>query len=179
MNDYKKLETLFQQHGFTDFKMISPKEIVVTQWVRMKCEFGCASFGKKASCPPNTPSVSECRKFFDEYNTAAIFHFKKAVKNREDRHSWANEVNRKLLELEREVFLSGYRKAFLLFMAVCRFCSECTGVKGECKDPTSSRPTPESMAMDVFTTAKRQGYPIEVLTEHSQAMNRYGFLLIE
>ena len=72
MNDYKKLETLFQQHGFTDFKMISPKEIVVTQWVRMKCEFGCASFGKKASCPPNTPSVSECRKFFDNEYPAML-----------------------------------------------------------------------------------------------------------
>ena len=32
---------------------------------------------------------------------------------------------------------------------------------------------------DVFTTVRKIGFPIEVLTEYSQAMNRYAFLLIE
>jgi hypothetical protein len=35
------------------------------------------------------------------------------------------------------------------------------------------------MAMDVFATVRKLGYPIEVLTDYDQAMNRYAFLLIE
>jgi hypothetical protein len=35
------------------------------------------------------------------------------------------------------------------------------------------------MAMDVFSTVRRIGYPIEVLADYRQAMNRYAFLLIE
>ena len=179
MSDRRELEALFQQHGHTDFKWINPKDIVVSQWVRMKCTFGCGEYGRNASCPPNTPPVAECRRFFDEYSTAVVFHFEKAVEKPEDRHAWSKGVNQGLLKLERDVFVSGYEKAFLLFMDSCGMCAECTGVREECKDPRSSRPTPESMAMDVFSTVRQCGYPIEVLSDYSQPMNRYAFLLIE
>jgi hypothetical protein len=33
-------------------------------------------------------------------------------------------------------------------------------------------PSPESMAIDVFETVRKVGFPIEVLTEYSQTMNR-------
>jgi len=33
--------------------------------------------------------------------------------------------------------------------------------------------------VDVFATARQCGYPIEVLSDYAQAMNRYAFLLIE
>jgi len=35
------------------------------------------------------------------------------------------------------------------------------------------------MGVDVFATARQYGYPIEVLRDRSQVMNRYAFLLIE
>jgi hypothetical protein len=35
------------------------------------------------------------------------------------------------------------------------------------------------MAMDVYSTVRRAGYPIEVLPDYDRAMNRYSFLLIE
>jgi len=151
----------------------------VAQWVRMKCMFGCSEYGRNASCPPNTPSVPECRRFFGEYKTAAIFHFQKTVDRPEDRGAWTRQVNMALLEVEREIFLSGYQKTFLLFMDSCRICSECVGERIECKNRVSARPAPESMAVDVFATARQFGYPIEVLSDYSQEMNRYAFLLIE
>jgi predicted metal-binding protein len=179
MSDRKELEALFQQHGYTDFKWINPKDIVVSQWVRIKCTFGCGEYGRNASCPPNTPPVAECRRFFDEYSTAVVFHFEKAVEKPEDRHAWSKGVNQGLLKLERNVFVSGYEKAFLLFMDSCGMCADCTGVREQCKDPRLSRPSPESMAMDVFSTVRQFGYPIEVLSDYAQPMNRYAFLLIE
>jgi len=179
MDKRMELELLFGKHGYADFRWIVPQEIVVAQWVRMKCMFGCDNYGQNATCPPNVPSVSECRQFFDEYSLAAILHYAKAVDKPEDRHAWSREVNEGLLKLERAVFWAGHERAFLLFMDSCCLCNECAGVRAECKKPRSARPSPESMAVDVFTTARQCGYPIAVLSEYSQTMNRYAFLLID
>ena len=179
MSSHEELEALFGKHGFGDFKWIEPKDVIVAQWVRMKCVFGCPNYGRHATCPPNVPSVAECREFFDEYTKGAIFHFEKAFEKPENRHAWTRKVNQALLEVERQVFLAGYEKAFLLFMDTCGFCSDCSGVREECKKPQSARPTPESMAADVYSTVRKYGYPIEVLADYSQPMNRYAFLLIE
>jgi predicted metal-binding protein len=175
----KQLGRIFKRHDYDDFKWIDPKSIVVGQWARMKCLFGCKNYGKCGTCPPNTPSVSECKEFFQGYKTGVVFHFAKSVHRPEDRFAWTRKVNSKLLELEREVFLSGFYKAFLLFMDSCNLCASCSGVRQLCKNPKMARPTPESMAMDVFATVRKIGYPIDVLYDTSQQMNRYAFLMIE
>ena len=133
---------MFGKHGFVDFKWIDPKEIVTGQWVRAKCIFGCGNDGKGACCPPNVPSVPECRQFFDEYGSGVIFHFPKVVDKSEDRQDWARKVNQALLSLEREVFLLGHQKAFLLPMSPCSICEQCTGVRKDCRNPKSAPPTP-------------------------------------
>jgi predicted metal-binding protein len=179
MNNPQVLEALFHEHGFDDFRWIEPGDIVVAQWVRMKCTFGCSNYGRNATCPPNVPAVDECREFFGDYTTGVLFHFQKGFKEPQDRHTWSAGVNRALLKLERAVFLAGYEKAFLLFMDSCYLCADCPGVREECNHPKSARPSPESMAIDVFSTARQYGYPIEVLRDYSQVMNRYAFLLIE
>ncbi len=179
MTDRAALESLFARHGYTDFKWIDPADIVVAQWVRLKCTFGCGEYGRNACCPPNVPSVPECRQFFSEYRTAAVFHFEKTVEKPEDCHPWSKGVNQALLKLERDVFLAGYQKAVLLFMDSCNLCADCSGARAECKSPRLARPTPEALAMDVFSTVRQVGYPIHVLSDYSQPMNRYAFLLIE
>jgi len=172
-------EVLFRSHGYDDFRWLDPRNIVVAQWVRMKCAFGCGEYGKCAACPPNTPSVPECERFFREYTRAAVFRFAKTVARPEDRRAWSRGVNRKLLDLERTVFLAGYPKAFLLFMDSCHLCDECAPTRAQCRHPKLARPAPEAMAVDVFTTVRACDYPIEVLSDYAQEMNRYALLLIE
>ena len=179
MTRIKRVETISRDHGFTDFKWIDPRAIVVSQWVRMKCEYGCPNYGRIASCPPNTPTVEECRRFFSEYRTAMVFHFQQAIKDTRKRRAWSARVNTGLAEVEREVFLTGYPKALVLFQGACRLCSECVPARADCKKPDLSRPTPEAMAVDVFATVRQLGYPIEVLTDRSAQMNRYGLLLVD
>ncbi len=174
----KKLDGLIAKHGYRNYKWIDPKKIIVRQWVRMKCIFGCGEYGQNASCPPNVPSVSACERFFGEYSDAVIFNFESKVDNPEDRHAWSKKVNKKLSELEREIFISGYEKAFLLYMDSCCICKECSGSRENCKKPRVSRPSPESMAIDVYSTVRRFGFSIEVLSDYSQTMNRYSFLMI-
>jgi hypothetical protein len=35
------------------------------------------------------------------------------------------------------------------------------------------------MGVDVFSTVRQCGFPIQVLSDYAQVMNRYAFLLIE
>lgn len=172
------LERCFREHGFSDFAWLDPAWIVVSQWVRMKCMFGCRTYGQGAACPPNVPSVAECELFFKEYSAAAVFHFEKQVDPPEARHAWSRKINRALSKLEREVFISGYERAFLLFMDSCSLCKECTGLREQCKDPRTARPSPEAMAVDVYSTVRKVGYPIEPLARYDQGMNRYAFLML-
>ncbi len=179
MDKVKNLEGLFKKHDYDDFKWIKATDIVVSQWVRMKCTFGCGTYGKKGACPPNVPSVAECREFFSEYQDAVIIHFEKVFDKVEERFSWGKEVNRKLIKLEREVFLAGFQKAFLFYMDECCLCDDCSKFRVECKNQKAARPCPEAFAVDIFTTVKKCGYPINVLSEYSEKMNRYAFLMVE
>ena len=82
------IDEIIKANGYTDYKWIDPKKIIVSQWVRLKCQFGCGEFGHGAACPPNTPSVAECERFFGEYDDAIIMHFEGTMDNPEDRHAW-------------------------------------------------------------------------------------------
>jgi len=175
----RDLERLFVRRGFADFRWLDPRDIVVAEWVRMKCLFGCVDYGKNAACPPNTPPVDACARFFREYKRAVVFHFAKAVEKPEDRHAWSRKINLGLLDVEGEVFKAGFVKAFLLPMDSCNYCLDCTGVRETCKQLKLSRPSPDAMAMDVYATVRKIGYPIQVLAEYRQEMNRYAFLLVD
>ena len=178
-NPKSDIEKILKSKGFSDFKWILPKEIVVAHWVRMKCTYGCSSYSENASCPPNVPSVEECRKFFDEYKTGMIIHIPGKMDKPEDRAAWSVLQNDKLLQVEREVFLLGFRKAFITYMDECRLCEECPGKREDCLHKDDSRPSPEAFAVDVFETVKKYDFPIEVLKDYSEEMNRYAILLID
>jgi predicted metal-binding protein len=174
-----KIEQIIRENGFEDFKWISPEDIKISQWVRMKCMFGCPSYNVNGACPPNVPSVEDCRKFMNEYKHGIILHFSKLLNDPADRKEYCIGINKTLLKIERGVFLEGYRKAFVLFTDECYMCSDCSGKRGDCKNKKDSRPTPESLSIDVFKTVSKYNFPINVLKDYNEVMNRYSILLIE
>ena len=175
----KQLEATFRAHGQTEFRWVKPSQIVVAHWVRMKCQFGCQDYGHNPSCPPNLPAVADCARFFWEYRRAVIFHHAARLHHPNDRHAWTNRKIRELLGLEREVFLGGAEKAFLLALDNCHLCKVCSGDRRACKLPRLARPTPEAMAVDVFATVRAAGFPIRVLSTTAETMNRYAILLVD
>jgi predicted metal-binding protein len=179
MASKKELEAVFRRHGYTDFRWLDPRRIVVAQWPRLKCVYGCSEYGRTATCPPNVPTVEECARFFQEYRRAVVFHFKKKVARPADRFAWTRRIDLGLLRLEREVFLGGHEKSFLLFLDSCNLCADCPGGRESCRKPRLARPTPEALGVDVYATVRALGYPIEVLSRRDQPMNRYAFLLID
>jgi predicted metal-binding protein len=175
---HNQIDEIFRSHGYTDYKWIDPSGIIVAQWVRMKCMFGCGEYGRGGACPPNTPAVAECERFFKEYSDALILHFEGTMDQPEERHAWSAKINAKLLKLEREMFLAGYERAFLLFMDSCNICKECSGRRETCAQPRMARPAPEAMAVDVYSTVRRYGFAINVRTDYGQKMDRYAFLMV-
>ena len=177
-NQRNQIDEILHANGYTDFKWIDPKKIIVGQWVRIKCMFGCVEYGRSGACPPNTPTVAECERFFREYDDAIILHFEGKMDKPEDRHAWSAKINARLVKLERVVFLAGYPRAFQLFMDSCCFCKTCSGSRETCEQPRMARPAPEAMAVDVYETVRQFGFEINVKTDYDQKMDRFAFLMI-
>jgi predicted metal-binding protein len=172
------IEKVISQFGIQDYKWIDPKDIIVAQWVRMKCVYGCDDYGR-ACCPPNTPSVDECREFFNEYTSAIVIHFHFDAEKGNYPKKYSHEMYNNLLDIERDVFLSGFHKAFMFNQNCCTLCKECVKRKEDCLYPEKSRPSPEAFAVDVFGTARNLGLPISVVTEPHQKIDRFAILMIE
>ena len=176
----KKVEKIAKDHGFKNFKWINPKTVITGEWVRMKCMYGCHAYGKGGCCPPfGVPSVDECRRFFDDYRWGLFFHIALKVKSPEDRYPWGKDMTREGAALERDVFLANFRKAFIFPPSPCRLCANCKGTRKECLQPMIGRPSLEAFAVDVYGTAWKAGFPIQVVKDYSEEMNRYGLLLVE
>lgn len=173
------VEAAIGRIGCDGHRWLDSVDIELGRWVRLKCEFGCPAYGQRAVCPPNLPSLAECRELFGEYRRIALLHFVVQVADPEERHLATRERNARLLALEREAFLLGHPRAFALYVDPCHVCPECSPQREGCKRQAEARPSPEGMCVDVFTTARRAGLPIEVLTDRRAPMNRYGMLLLE
>jgi predicted metal-binding protein len=175
----KHLTQIFARHELPDYRPIDPAEIVLAEWVRMKCRYGCSYYGKHAACPPNNPPVATCRELVAGYRRAVVFRFARRLADPEERHDWTRGINWSLHAMEREVFLSGLYKALVLFVDPCNFCDDCAATRAECQHPKRARPSPEGLGIDVFETVRRAGYPIEVLPDYDAEMNRYAILLLD
>jgi predicted metal-binding protein len=178
MSIKEEIDPIIQRQGIPDYKWINPKEIIVAQWVRVKCIFGCSDYGL-GTCPPHTPTVAECDRFFKEYDRGLIFRFSKFADKDNYPSDWSREMTDKLLALEKEIFLKGYQKTFLLNQTCCTLCKACSGNRIDCKDKVRSRPSPESFAVDVYRTVRNTGMEISVVSKSPAEMQRIAILLIE
>ncbi len=178
MIDKKKIESILLKQGFSEFEWINPEAIIVAHWVRIKCTFGCSDYGL-GTCPPNTPSVQDCNSFFKEYKSGLIIRLNKFADKKKYPSDWSKNMTNKLLETERQIFLHGYQKTFLLNQTCCGLCKDCSGNRIDCKNKKNSRPSPEAFAVDVYQTVRNAGMEINVVSENPSEINRYAFILID
>jgi predicted metal-binding protein len=85
-------------------------------------------------------------------------------------------------ELERELFLAGYYKAFGMGDGPCFRCgqdeSSCALGDG-CRFPELMRPSMEACGIDVYKTVRDNGWQIEVVQTRSDQTTDIGLALIE
>ena len=154
--------------GALDAKTISADSIITATWVRLKCQFGCATYGKRLNCPPRSPTPAQTAKLLSEYESALLVHCDNLT-----------GTARIVAQVERQVFLDGYHKAFSMGAGPCTLCGECNIADEQCLHPKEARPSMEACGIDVFQTARNNGFPIEVVTDRSATPNCYGVVLIE
>ena len=151
-----------------DVRIISPKTVKTADWVRLKCQFGCDGYARCLVCPPFTPTPQQMRKVLDDYRRAMLMHFSPQA-----------DVKATVAELERQIFLAGCWKAFALGAGPCYFCESCAVKTGRCCHADKARPSMEACGIDVFSTVRAAGFPIEVVRTTHQCPNYYGLILVD
>jgi predicted metal-binding protein len=155
--------------GATDAKVINASSIKTAAWVRNKCKYGCSGFGESLGCPPYSPTPEETQKVLDAYKKAVLIHCRSNSKK---------DISEIVVEVEKEAFLSGFYKAFGMGAGPCRLCSVC-GLKKGCRHPEEARPAMEACGIDVYQTARNNGFTIQVVTSPRCKANYFGVVLIE
>jgi predicted metal-binding protein len=152
--------------GAKSAKLINPADVMTGDWVRWKCQFGCSGYGTSLVCPPYTPTPEETRKMLEGYRVGILFECDRG------------QAKKIAAELEREIFLSNYHKALGLGSGPCRLCSDCAFDEG-CRYPEEARPAMEACGIDVFTTARKHGYIIDVVKDYGDTQHYFGLVVIE
>ncbi|MBD3226925.1 MAG: DUF2284 domain-containing protein [Candidatus Lokiarchaeota archaeon] len=188
----KEIKSKAIKYGASDMTtLIEVKDIVLPNWPRMKCKFGCKGYGKNLSCPPYIPEPEKWREFLQDYSYALLIIFEG-----DPNHFFDNAMrfNKKIYKLERKAFLKGFQKSFGFFIGPCKLCDECIVneenfpkdldadiARSLCKHLDKSRPSMEAAGIDVFETIRSIGLDIEVITSRNgnQDVRFYGLLLLE
>jgi len=153
--------------GALDAKLIDAKNIVVADWVRLKCQYGCGAYGKTLTCPPFSPTPERMRQILSGYSTAILLRV--ADESEATQNMIAN--------LERSIFLKGYYRAFGVTAGPCELCEKCN--LKECVHPKQARPSVEACGIDVYATARKNGYSIEVRKTKEEQPTYFALILVE
>jgi predicted metal-binding protein len=177
-NDLKKYYDYALKCGTTTTRLIQPSSVVTAPWVRWKCQFGCNGYDSSFCCPPHTPTYEETRKVLDSYHRALLFHIQTLLIPGGERV--LKKFRHSLVDLEGEIFKDGYYKAFVFLAGPCDMCKECgkfTG--GICNNRYRARPSMEACDIDVFQTARNNGFHIEPLRNVTEPRNTFCLMLVD
>ena len=167
----KSLESLRKralQLGAKDAKIIDVKTVKTAAWVRYKCQYGCDGFGECLTCPPNSSTPKETQEILNDYKKAILLHNEKGAKK---------DISDVAVALEKEAFFAGYYKALAMGAGPCRLCASCN-VKGPCRHAYKARPSMEACGIDVYQTARSNGFSIETIDSYRCEQNYFSLVLM-
>jgi len=177
-SDLAKYCALALEAGATHAKQIRPSSVVTAPWVRLKCQFGCPGYGRGHCCPPRTPTSDQTRAVLDCYQRAILFHIEIPVQESKD-EGYQKYLDA-LVDLEGVMFKDQYYRAFLYLAGPCKQCKKCGAVEGKpCASPWKARPSMEGCGIDVYQTARNNGFPIQTLRDRTEKNNRYCLMMVD
>jgi predicted metal-binding protein len=103
-----------QELGAEKAKLIDTETVVVGEWVRWKCQYGCPLFEKDPFHPPFAPDVESTKKILGEYAKAILLNGPNG-----------QTLSEAAVRLEGEAYQRGYYKAFALVALVPSGLSAC------------------------------------------------------
>lgn len=162
--------------GATRAKIIDTRSVVVAHWVRLKCQYGCGGYGKYLTCPPYSPAPEYTKKMLGEYKKGLLMQIEDIPPAKEDK-IW-RKFKRIAVDLEREIFLDGYYKAYGLSVGPCSFCRVCDITK-QCAHPYLARPSMEASGIDVYQTVRNNNWKLEVVRTTNSLCSYVSLILIK
>lgn len=153
--------------------VVRTSDVITAPWVRMKCQFGCANFGRSLCCPPTTPEPERTRALLDSYGRGLLLHRHVA-----SGRGPVDGLNELAVEVERALFFDGFYKVWAMGSGPCCRCKECN-VGGPCRHAHRARPSMEACGVDVFGTARTHGLPIRTLHDRSEERDFYTLVLVD
>lgn len=178
-NNMLKLDTYTEKAkslGVSKAEIIDTKTVVVGNWVRLKCQYGCGVYGECLTCPPYSPTPDYTKKMIGEYSKGLLMQIENI--SLIDRPRLGPKLRKIVADLEREIFLDGYYKAFGMASGPCRFCKTCD-TNEPCKHPYKARPSMEACGIDVYQTARNCGFELEVVKTEDCPYSYVALILIE
>ena len=164
MTNYQPYLDLALDCGANHAILVTPQDIVFDGRTLLKCMFGCTDWGIGPTCPSRDGFLKpwEYEPLLRKYKGVLIIHAHDKRK--------AQEAS---FAVERAAFLDG--DALVFSMSDCALCVECAGKSGiPCANKQMARPAFHSVGIDVFSTVKRLGLPINVLKDENQEQNWYA-----
>ena len=152
--------------GAKSAKVVEASSIATAPWVRLKCRYGCAGYDSSRCCPPHSPSPETTRRVLAGYRRAILLE------------AGGKRPRDFVPDLERELFLGGYYKAFGMASGPCRLCAECDPDE-PCEHPDRARPAMEACGIDVFATVRAAGWKIEVVRSEEDTPHYFGLVLVD
>lgn len=159
------------QLGASDGKIIKASDIIVGDWVRIKCQYGCSGYGQCLTCPPYSPTPAMTRKILSNYQWAILLKFDPKASN----YDWSI-FHKVTVKLEKELFLNGYYNAFGFASGPCPYCSKCN--LEQCKHPGKARPSMEASGIDVYATVRKAGFEINVIRRRDEQPKFFTVVLV-
>ena len=153
--------------GFDDVIEIATDSVVVTEFAKNKCAFGCSSANLK-HCQANEIPFEETGRLLASYSQAFLIKGTPGT----------GEFQRKILEAERLAFTGGFHKAFAFWAGPCHICASCDLDK-PCLNTKNRRPSMEGSGIDVFETVRNNGETLKTLATKDEFIKYYGLLLLE
>ena len=175
--EQKTLEGYVQEAlrgGATYSRVIPASKIITSEWVRLKCQFGCDAYGSRRTCPPLSPTPSLTRRMLKDFSGAIFVALR--VPNGGVERKLRRKGRRLLGLLERQLFLDGYYSAFAMGFGPCNLCPSCD-LTLDCKHPEIARPSMEACGIDVYATARGAGFPLRVVRTYEEGCSLCGLVL--
>jgi predicted metal-binding protein len=160
--------------GATQAVILKAEDIPVDERVQLKCQVPrCFGYGASAHCPPHTLKPEDLREILKKYHWAIFFIMdvppevivrdKATIKERVAAYQ---QVFKMVSEIESMAFYDGHYLAFGFAAGSCRhtFCGQqesCQALESKrCRFSLLSRPSMESVGIDVYKMAARAGWDI-------------------
>ena len=155
--DYKDLEQMAKESGFTNTAELDVSTIELKQEVRDMCSKNkCGAYGTTWSCPPGCGTLEECAERIHKFKKGILVQTVGQLEDSLDgegmmrtAHEHAEHVN-----AMQEKILAKTKNILTLGAGGCKLCSKCTYPDAPCRQPEKMHSSMESYGMVVMEVCK-------------------------